>query len=129
MDAQHVMCKNSFSKIVSFQYFITLCKNLIVVKFELSLFTVKMNMLSIPHSHKDVSIFLPILSLLWSSIWQKFKILLCNFQASSIKWHVRHIYFKFWIEVHVSVISYVARTRTWTRGYGNFWKIRTRHDG
>ena len=65
--AQHLMCKNSCSKIVPSQSLVTFCKNLMVAPFELALSTVIVNMPLMPYSCKHISIFLPIVSPLWSS--------------------------------------------------------------
>ena len=77
--AQHLTCMYSPCITLPFQSFICFFKYVMATSFELALSTVIVKTLLIPHSARHFSIFCPITSPLWLAIWQKFKILLCNF--------------------------------------------------
>ena len=59
-----------------------------------------------PQLFKNPSQNLAITFLEWPVTWQKFKILLLSFQLLSIKWAIKHMYLRFWLEIQVSVVSH-----------------------
>ncbi|PON98004.1 hypothetical protein TorRG33x02_060780, partial [Trema orientale] len=86
MWAQHLKCKNlPPSMRPSFLLENFFCKYLTALLLVAALSTVMVNNLEMPQSLRQASTSLPIVSLLWSVIWQKLMILFCKHQSLSIQ--------------------------------------------
>jgi hypothetical protein len=105
--AKHLTWINLWRQTTSLLATVLFLNHSIALLLALALLTNIVKILSIPHLTKHSSYSFAIFFPLWLDIWLNANILLCYVQLGSMICLITHIWFIFWIEVHVLVVKQI----------------------